>query len=211
LNREKKLSLRSNFHYNGNTMGPDDILKFFKETGALLSGHFELRSGLHSDQFFQCAKLLQYPRLAECLCNKLVDRIRPEIHESINPGAVIAPALGGLIVGHEVGRILGLKFLFAEKEDGGLVLRRGFQIEPDHRLIVAEDVVTRGGRVQQTIDLVRERGGIVDAVLVLVDRSGGKASFDVPMHSLVQMEPMTWTPSECPLCAKGEPLEHPGS
>jgi orotate phosphoribosyltransferase len=192
-------------------MGPDEILKFFTDTGALVRGHFELRSGLHSDQYFQCAKMLQYPRLAECLCNKLVDRIRPELRDPINPRSVIAPALGGILVGHEIGRILGVKFLFAEKENGGLVLRRGFQIEKGDRLIVAEDVITRGGRVQQTIDLVREMGGEVDAVLVLVDRSGGKASFDVPHHSLLQIEPVTWPPSECPLCANGEPLEHPGS
>jgi orotate phosphoribosyltransferase len=124
---------------------------------------------------------------------------------------VIAPALGGIPVGHEVGRALGVKSIFAEKKDGGLILRRGFKIEPGEAYVVAEDVITRGGRVQQTIDIVEEHGGTVAAIVVLVNRSGGKASFDYPVTSLVEMTPTVWEPDACPLCADGQPIDHPGS
>jgi len=187
-------------------MTSEQVLQSFRDTKALLSGHFELRSGLHSDQFFQCALVLQYPRVAETLCAELTRKL-----SAFKNADVISPAMGGLFVGHEMGRALGVRHIFAEKQDNKLVMRRGFQVAPGQHFIVAEDVVTRGGRIQETIDIVRGRGGIVDAVAVLVDRSGGKAKFDVPVYSLIQMEPVTWQPAECPLCKAGKPVEHPGS
>jgi orotate phosphoribosyltransferase len=190
-------------------MSPDDILGVLSETGALLEGHFELRSGLHSDRFFQCANVLRYPRVAERLCAALVAKTRAAL-PALTADAVIAPALGGIIVGHEIARALDTRSIFAEKQDGTLVLRR-FAIEPGENLVVAEDVITRGGRVQETIDIVRAAGGTVAAVCVLVDRSGGKARFAYPTFSLLEMAPVTWQPSECPLCKAGKPLVHPGS
>ena len=188
-----------------------DLLKHFENTGALLSGHFELRSGLHSNQFFQCALLLQYPRIAAEVCDALAEKIEAQFG-GLAIDTVIAPALGGIAVGHELARVLGVRFIFAEKNADGQLTMRRFKIKPGERFLVAEDVVTRGGRVQETVDIVRIHGGEVQAIGVLVDRSGGKAQFDVPMVSLLKMEPITWEPAECPLCKEGRlPLVHPGS
>jgi len=190
-------------------MNETDILKILEETGALLSGHFELRSGLHSNRFFQCANVLRYPRIAGRLCDELVARM----NASINVGAVdgvISPALGGILVGHEVARAMDVKCVFAEKQDGKLVMRR-FALKPGERYVVAEDVITRGGRVQETIDLVKAAGAEVAAVLVLVDRSAGQATFDYPTFSLLKMAPEVWEPTACPLCAQRQPFIHPGS
>lgn len=193
-------------------MDREKIMARFKETRALLSGHFELRSGLHSDQFFQCALLLQYPHIAEELCRAAVEKMRKEQGPDLEIDAVISPALGGIPVGHEVARALGVRGIFAEKKkEGGLELRRGFEVKAGERFVVAEDVITRGGRVRETVDIVQERDGIVVAIVVLVDRSGGKAVFDAPVHSLLQMTPTTWAPEECPLCGKKVPIDHPGS
>ena len=189
----------------------EEVLQTFRDTKALLSGHFELRSKLHSDQYFQCALVLQYPRIAERLCRSLVDSIRPAAPKTFMPNAVISPAMGGLFVGHEMARTMGFRHIFAEKENDKLVLRRGFSINKGDHFLVAEDVMTRGGRIQETIDIVRAKGGVVDGVAVIVDRSGGKASFDVPVFSLIKMEPVTWQPSECPLCKQGVVIDHPGS
>jgi len=192
-------------------MKTEEVIEVFEETGALLNGHFELRSGLHSNQFFQCALVLQYPRIAERLCAAATAKMKAALGDNLQIDGVISPALGGIPVGHEVGRALGVKAIFAEKQDGGLILRRGFKIEPGMRFVVAEDVVTRGGRVQQTIDIVKERGGIVEAVVLLVDRSGGMAKFDCPHFSLLQSVPETWDPADCPLCKSGQAVDHPGS
>lgn len=191
-------------------MNQQTVMAVLERTGALLSGHFELRSGLHSGNFFQCANLLRYPAEAERLCCALVARMAVEWGGVPQVDAVIAPALGGIIVGHEVARALDTLSIFAEKADGRLVMRR-FSIEPGQRFLVAEDVITRGGRVQETVDLVEQSGGIVAGIGVLVDRSGGKAAFKYPLVSLLQMEPLTWNPEVCPLCIKGEALLHPGS
>ncbi len=191
-------------------MKSEEALSIFRETGALLKGHFELRSKLHSGEFFQCAHVLKYPRHAETLCRALVEKMRAALPD-LTVGGVISPAMGGIPVGHEVARALGVLHIFAEKQDGVLVLRRGFRIQPGGRYVVAEDVVTRGGRVQETMDIVTGNGGIVSAVGVLVDRSGGAASFAAPFFSLIQMSPVTWTAAECPLCKQGLPIEHPGS
>src|ERR1700746_2796828 len=160
-----------------------DVLALFRKTGALLDGHFILRSGLHSREYFQCALLLQDTAIAAKVCGWLADKLR-----KFDCDAVISPALGGIIVGQEVGRSLGKRHIFAEKEDGKLVLRRGFQISPGEKFIVVEDVVTRRGRVQETIDIVRNHGGIVSTVGVIVDRSGEKKpAFGCPFISLVEL------------------------
>jgi len=191
-------------------MEQKEILKILADSGALLEGHFELRSGLHSDRYFQCANVLRYPRLAAALCDELVSRIKREMKDKLRAANVISPAMGGILVGHELGRALDAKHIFAEKQDGKLVMRR-FQIAQGEAFIVAEDVITRGGRVQETIDIVESAGGKVVAVAVLVDRSGGKAKFNYPTFSLLQLEPVTYEPAKCPLCAKGMKFVHPGS
>jgi orotate phosphoribosyltransferase len=186
-----------------------DVLGLLEETGALLTGHFELRSGLHSERFFQCANLLRFPRKAELLCKALVENVvSSDFVGQID--AVISPAVGGIIVGHEVARALNVMSIFAEKENDCLVMRR-FAIEKGARYVIAEDVITRGGRVQETIDLVEAGGGVVVAIALLVDRSGGKVKFDYPTFSLVKMEPVVWDPKECPLCKQGSVAVHPGS
>ena len=187
-------------------MTEKEIIGILEQSGALLSGHFQLRSGLHSNRFFQAALLLQYPDKAEIVCRHLAEAFR-----NTPVDAVISPAVGGLIVGQEVARALGCRAIFADKEDGQLVLKRGFTIRPGEKILVAEDVVTKGGRVQQTIDLVRSFGGQVVGVAVIVDRSGGEAEFDVPFHSALKLSLPTFEPSECPLCKAGEPVDRPGS
>lgn len=190
-------------------MNETDILKMLEETGALLTGHFELRSGLHSNRFFQCANVLRYPRVAGRLCEELVKRVNAAMDLGAVDG-VISPALGGILVGHEVARAMDTRCIFAEKQDNKLVMRR-FSLKPGERYVVAEDVITRGGRVQETIDLVTAAGAEVTAVLVLVDRSAGQAKFDYPVFSLLQMAPQVWEPAACPLCAQKQPFVHPGS
>ena len=192
-------------------MQPEQVLAEFQDTGALLHGHFELRSGLHSDQYFQCALVLQHPRVAERLCAALAGKVPERLGAGYRPGAVISPALGGIPVGHELGRAFGVRAIFAEKQEGRLVLRRAFEVRPGEHFLVAEDVVTRGGRVHEVMNIVRERGGIVDGIAVLVDRSAGHFACERPVISLLQLAPVTWSPGECPLCRKGESLAHPGS
>ena len=187
-------------------MTNEEIIKIFKESGALLDGHFQLRSGLHSNQFFQAALLLQYPDKAEKVCRKLADDFA-----GVEIETVISPAVGGLIVGQEMARAFGCREIFADKEDGKLVLKRGFSLRKGEKVFVAEDVITRGGRVQETIDLVRANDGEVVGVGVLVDRSCGLAQFDVPHKSLIKLELATYDPGDCPLCKKGMPIDRPGS
>ncbi len=188
----------------------NNLLTRFEETGALLNGHFELRSGLHSNQFFQCAHLLQFPRIAGEICEALVEKIKKELDE-LEIDTVIAPAIGGITVGHDIGRTLGVRFVFVEKDAQGDLMMRRFKIKRGERFLIAEDVITRGGRVQETVDIVEQNGGIVQAIGVLVNRSGGKAKFTAPLVSLLEMEPTIWAPADCPLCKKGVPLVHPGS
>lgn len=203
-------------------MTEQEILKIFSDTGALLEGHFELRSKLHSDRYFQCANVLRYPRIAARLCDELVAKMNAACDVGRIDG-VISPAVGGILVGHEVARALDTKCVFAEKVQAGdevdatgkpvtkLAMRR-FSLKPGERYVVAEDVVTKGGRVQETIDLVQAAGAEVVAVVLLVDRSKGSVKFgDIPMFSLVQIQPTTWEPSACPLCAAGGHPVHPGS
>ena len=204
-------------------MTEKQVLKHFEETGALLSGHFELRSKLHSDRYFQCANVLRYPRIAEKLCREVTQRAVRSGKLGKRVDGVISPAVGGILVGHEVARALGVKCVFAEKVQDGdskdatgkpltkLAMRR-FTLKKGERYVVAEDVVTKGGRVQETIDLVKAAGAKVAGVVVLVDRSSGKVKFGrIPMFALMQMTPVTWEPSECPLCKAGGKPCHPGS
>ena len=185
----------------------DDLLALFRQTGALLDGHFVLRSGLHSRQFFQCAILLQHTAIAAEICGRLADKLR-----NLECDTVISPALGGIIVGQEVGRTLGKRHIFVEKEAAGLVLRRGFQIAPGEKFIVAEDVVTRGGRVQETINIVRDHGGEVTGIGVIVDRSGGKRpDFGCPFVSLIEMTVETFVKENIPRDLAHVPAVKPGS
>ena len=185
----------------------EDLLALFRKTGALLDGHFILRSGLHSRQYFQCALLLEHTGIAAKVCGWLADKLR-----DFDCDAVISPALGGIIVGQEVGRSLGKRHIFVEKEDGKLVLRRGFQIAPDEKFIVVEDVVTRGGRVQETIDIIRTYGATVSAVGVIVDRSGeAKPDFGCPFVSLVEMTVENFRADNLPPDLAKTPAVKPGS
>ena len=171
----------------------EDILALFRKTGALLDGHFILRSGLHSREYFQCALLLQDTAIAEQVCGWLAHKLR-----EFDCDTVISPALGGIIVGQEVGRSLGKRHIFVEKDEGRLVLRRGFEISQGEKFVVVEDVVTRGGRVQETIDIVRAHGGTVSAVGVIVDRSEAKPDFGCPFVSLVEMTVETFSADNLP-------------
>ena len=191
-------------------MEKEIILSMFKKTGALLEGHFRLTSGLHSAQYFQCAKVLQYPEYAAMLCRTIADSFREERID-----AVVAPALGGIIVGQEVGRQLNVRSMFTERKEGTMQLRRGFEIHKDERVLVCEDVVTTGGSVAEVIRIVTSLGGKVAGVGYIVDRSGGKVEFDVPDRSkqvaLLHMNVESWPGDACPLCARGIPVVKPGS
>jgi len=186
----------------------DEVLDLFRSTGALLHGHFVLRSGLHSREFFQCALLLRDTAVAERVCGMLAARIEGRAFDT-----VISPALGGLLVGHEVARQLGKPHIFVEKDDtGALVMRRGFGIAPGERVLVVEDVVTRGGRLMETVDIVRRLGGVVAAAACLVNRSGGHLPpMDFPFHTLVELNPETFDPDALPPDLAGTPAVKPGS
>ena len=164
-------------------MTTEEALKIFRDTGALLEGHFILRSGLHSRQFFQCALALQEMPIVERLGKALADKVR-----QVQPRTVISPAMGGLVIGQEVARQLGVRFIFVEKEEGKLALRRGFKIGNQERILVVEDVVTKGGRVQETIDIVRAHGGNIVGAAMVVDRSNGSVDLGVPLFSLISLK-----------------------
>ena len=188
-------------------IGQNEILQIFKDTGALLQGHFLLTSGKHSAQYMQCAQVLQHPRIAAQLGQALADKFDGGKIET-----VIGPAMGGIIVAHEVGRALGVKAIFTERQNGEMALRRGFLLKPGERVLVVEDVITTGGSVQEVIKLVKTAGAEPVGVGVLVDRSGGRADFDgLPLHSLLQMQIEAFAAEDCPLCARGIPCEKPGS
>ena len=183
-----------------------EVLEIFRTSGALLEGHFLLRSGLHSDRFFQAALVLQYPEYAQKLCSVLAANFK-----GMGVETVLSPAVGGLIVGHELARALGARAIFAEKENDGLVLRRGFSIRAGEKVVVAEDVVTKGGRALQSYELAKSYGADVVGICSIVDRSGGTVSFDVPFFGLLRLEVQNYEPNQCPLCAKGIPFVKPGS
>jgi orotate phosphoribosyltransferase len=187
-------------------MTEQQILQIFRESGALLEGHFILRSGLHSRQYFQCALALQQMPTVEKLGAELAQKAR-----ALGAATVVSPAMGGLVLGQEVARQLALRFIFVEKEEGKLALRRGFQILPGERILVVEDVVTKGGRVQETIDIVRAHSGQVVGVAMAVDRSGGEVRFGVPMYSLLALHVETWAADKLPPDLAAVPAVKPGS
>jgi orotate phosphoribosyltransferase len=183
----------------------DDLLDLFRKTSALLEGHFRLSSGLHSSGYLQCALVLQYPEHAQSLGRAIAART-----ETLRATVVLSPALGGVIIGHEVARALGVRALFAERQDGVLTLRRFVLAETD-RVLVVEDVITTGGSTRETMQVAAASGAHVVGVAAIVDRSGGDAQLGVPFESLLTVEVPTYQPSDCPLCAKGVPLVKPGS
>jgi orotate phosphoribosyltransferase len=187
-------------------MTESDVLTMFRRSGALLEGHFRLTSGLHSPGYLQCALVLQHPRDAEALGAALGRRIR-----SLGAQAVLSPALGGIVIGQEVGRALGVRAIFAERQDGALTLRRGFSLEPGEKVLVVEDVVTTGGSTRETIEVARGAGAEVVGACSIVDRSGGNRQLDVPYHALLPMDVKTYAPEACPLCAQQIPVVKPGS
>lgn len=191
-------------------MTDEDVLKIFEENGALLTGHFLLTSGLHSSRYLQCALVLQHPTVAEKLCSALADRVSSD--DSIPQiDLVVAPAIGGIVVAHEVARRLGVPALFTERQDGKMTLRRGFQIAPGQSCLVVEDVVTTGGSTKEVIDLVMEKGAIAAGAGSLIDRSGGTVDLGVPRHALAVLKVPTHQPADCPLCEDGSPAIKPGS
>jgi len=187
-------------------MTQDEVLKIFRDSGALLEGHFILRSGLHSRQYFQCALALQQMPVVENLGAALAVKARP-----LGAVTVIAPALGGLVIGQEVARQLGVRFIFSEKEEGKLVLRRGFKITSGEKILIVEDVVTKGGRVQETIDIVRANGGNVAGVAAIVDRSNGTVNFGVPFANLISLKVEAFEPDKLPPDLAKIPATKPGS
>jgi orotate phosphoribosyltransferase len=189
-------------------MNQDDVLKIFKQSEALLEGHFRLTSGLHSDRYLQCALVLQHPLQAAALGAALAARLSALAEK---PDFVIAPALGGILVAHEVAREVGVRSLFAERQEGVLQLRRGFRIEPGEKAYVVEDVVTTGGSTRETMEVVTRAGGIVLAAGSLIDRTGGRTDLGVPRVALAVLDIPAFKPEECPLCKTGSQAIKPGS
>lgn len=183
-----------------------EVSEVLKRTGVLLEGHFRLTSGRHSARYLQCAQVLQYPQEASRLAKALAGRFAKD-----QVDVVVGPAIGGIILAYEVARHLGARALFAERQDGAMALRRGFQIRPGERVLVVEDVITTGGSVHEVIRLVRDLGGQVVGVGVLVDRSDGQADFGYPLQSLLQIDITTYPPQDCLLCKQGLPAIKPGS
>ena len=185
----------------------EDILDMFRQSGALLEGHFLLTSGNHSDQYFQCAKVLQYPGYAEMLCGIIAGQFKDKKID-----VVVAPAIGGIVVGQEVARQLGARSIFTERKDGKMQLRRGFEIQSGERTLVCEDVVTTGGSVFEVIDIVKKNGGILNGVGVIIDRSGGSVVFPVDHYiACYTTKAIVYSPGECPLCKEGSKPVKPGS
>ena len=191
-------------------MNPTDVRRHFEETGALLSGHFRLSSGLHSDRYLQCARVLMWPRRADALGQALGALLRP-----LGAETVISPALGGVIIGQEVGRALSVRALFTERVEGAFTLRRGFSLEPGEKVAVIEDVLTTGKSTREVIAVVQAAGAVVVACASIVDRRAASEKGDVvdgiPYRALLALDVPAWDPAACPLCARGAPLTAPGS
>jgi orotate phosphoribosyltransferase len=189
----------------------DPVLGAFFETGAYLRGHFRLTSGLHSPEYLQCALVLQYPRHAEHFGRMLATEFR-RIEPTLNVSVVASPAIGGLIIGHEVARALGARFIFAERDAGGkMTLRRGFSIQPNETAVVVEDVVTTGGSSREVIDILKDGGARVLAAGSIIDRSGGAVDLGIPRAALKTMQVVAYKEEDCPLCRAGSPVVKPGS
>jgi orotate phosphoribosyltransferase len=184
----------------------EQILEIFRDTKALLEGHFQLTSGLHSPQYFQCARVLQFPKHLHLLSGEIAKHF-----EYSEVEVVISPAIGGIVVGTEVGRMLGVRTIFAERKEGKMELRRGFEILPGERVLVVEDVVTTGGSTKEVIDLVGNAKGKVVGTACIVDRSNGKVQFDTKQFAVLQMNVIMYQPQDCPLCKSGSAAVKPGS
>ncbi len=187
-------------------MTKEEVLTIFKQTGALLDGHFRLTSGLHSPQYFQCALVLQDPMQAQKLCWEIATQFMTEKID-----VVIAPAVGGIVVAQEVARLINARAIFAERENGVMTLRRGFEIKPNEKVLVVEDVITTGGSIKEVINLVQSAKANLIGVGFLVDRSQGKVEFPVRKFSVLEMEVITYEPKNCPMCKQNIPLMKPGS
>jgi orotate phosphoribosyltransferase len=183
-----------------------DLVPLLKRTAALLEGHFRLSSGLHSDSYVQCARLLEHPADAIAVGDELAARLR-----DLEPARIVSPALGGIVIGFTVARALGVPMLFTERKEGEMSLRRGFSIAPGERVVVVEDVVTTGKSTLETARVVEAAGGSVAGFGAIIDRSGGSAPFEQPFRSLLELSLVARPPEACPLCAAGVPLDAPGS
>ena len=187
-------------------MTRDELLDLYRRSGALLEGHFRLTSGLHSPGYLQCALVLQHPQQAEALGRAIAGRV-----QDLRPTVVLSPALGGVVIGQEVGRALGVRAIFCERQDGRLALRRGFTLDSADRVLVVEDVMTTGGSTRETIEVAKAAGGQVVGTASIVNRGGAAIRFDVPYVSLLEIALPTYEPEACPLCAQGLPVVKPGS
>ena len=187
-------------------MTESEVLDLFRQSGALLEGHFRLSSGLHSDRYLQSALVLQHPDFAEQLGRALAARL-----EHLQATAVLSPALGGIVIGQEVGRALQVRALFAERQDGALTLRRGFTLSPRDRVIVVEDVITTGGSTRETIAVAEASRASVSAAAAIIDRGADPGRLNIPLQALVRMEVPAYPPESCPLCQRGLPVTKPGS
>lgn len=183
-----------------------EIMEILRETKVLREGHFRLTNGRHSRQSMQISQVIQYPKFLEVLCEELARRFKGEEID-----VVVAPAIGGILVAYEVAKTLGTRCLFIEREEGKMVFRRGFTLEEDENVLVVEDAVTTGDSVQEVLEAVKERGGSVRGVGIVLDRSGGKIHFGVHTEALVSLECQSWEPEVCPLCKEGVPLGKPGA
>ena len=183
-----------------------EVKEIFVAAGAIMEGHFLLTSGLHSPMYVEKFNVLQHPESTEKLCKALAEQFRNEKIQT-----VVGPMTGGILLAHEVGKALGTRAIFTERENGRMTFKRGFSLQPGERVLIVEDIVTTGGSVKEVIDVVRENGGVPVAVGMLVDRSGGKVSFgDVPYHALLHLDVVTYDPKDCPLCDKGTPMTKRG-
>ncbi|MHC2994940.1 MAG: orotate phosphoribosyltransferase [Candidatus Atribacteria bacterium] len=185
-----------------------EVMKKFKDAGAIQKGHFKLTSGVHSDTYIQCAQVMQHPEFMHNLCSELGKKFRGD-----DIDVIVGPAIGGIIMAHVMARVLGpwVRAIFTERENEKMTLRRSFEIKEGEKVLVVEDVTTTGSSVREVIDIVKSRKGKVVGVGVLIDRSGGKVNFGVKTEKLLTIDIKTYLPEECPLCRKGIPVVKPGS
>jgi len=187
-------------------LNAEQVIDQFRATGALLEGHFQLSSGLHSTVYLQCALVLQFPERAEAFGRAIAEKFRGQGIE-----LVASPAIGGIVIGHEVARVLGARFVWTEREAGQMTLRRGFTITPGEKTLIVEDVITTGGSTRDTIEAVRRAGADVVGAVSIIDRSGGSADVGVPLSSLASLRVLSAEAADCDACKLGEPVVKPGS
>ena len=187
-------------------MTSDAVLSLFRKSGALLEGHFKLSSGLHSDKYLQSALVLQYPEFASALGDSVAEKTR-----HLGATVVLSPALGGIVIGQETGRALGVRAIFAERQEGKLSLRRGFALSAEDRVLVVEDVITTGGSTRETVDVAAAAGATVIGAAAIINRGKNEAKMGLPFYALVNMHVPVFQPESCPMCTKGDPVVKPGS